>query len=565
MDIPIILLVGATLVFIAASSIISTHKAKRKLRERLGRSWGKLPEGKYRPGDLESIASYFMNSRKNNPNQFFIDDITWHDLDMDDLFIRLNETETSAGEEVLYRLLREPSFNPEVLRNRREWIESLRNGGKERLNIQLILARMGKKRWLKVTDYFFSSEPPRRWKTALYRLLAAAAVAAPFTIVLHAGLGTLLVFLVCSINMLVYSKRKAEIEDDLAAFANIVGLVVCAGKILNADPAALRSGDLLSRLRQRYDRIRDIGRRGFFLFYIQTGTLMDLAYDVVRVILLKELIDYEYICRAVAERREDIRDAYDIVGLIDCLIAVASFRTGVSYYCEPHFVGLKPETPLKLEFDDIYHPLIQDPVPNSLEMDRSVLVTGSNASGKSTFLKTVAINAILAQSVHTCLARRYSSPLCTVLTSMALRDNMKNGESYFVVEIRSLKRILDSLNSDIPCLCMIDEVLRGTNTIERIAASSQMLLQLSGENCLCIAATHDIELTYILETRYRNLHFHESVTRDGIVFDYRLYEGRAVSRNAIKLLRLMGYGDEIVDEAEKRADRFMNRGFWTEN
>ena len=145
---------------------------------------------------------------------------------------------------------------------------------------------------------------------------------------------------------------------------------------------------------------------------------------------------------------------------------------------------------------------------------------------------------------------------------MAVRDNLINGESYFIAEIKSIKRIMDYADGDIPCLCLIDEVLRGTNTIERIAASSQVLLQLAEQNCLGIAATHDIELTYILEDCYRNVHFQETIGKDGIVFDYRLRNGRATSRNAIKLLQLMGYSAAIVEEAEKRADNFISRGSW---
>jgi DNA mismatch repair ATPase MutS len=176
--------------------------------------------------------------------------------------------------------------------------------------------------------------------------------------------------------------------------------------------------------------------------------------------------------------------------------------------------------------------MISNAIANSLTTERPVLVTGSNASGKSTFLKAIALNAILAQSLHTCLSRSYSSPLFAVMTSMALRDSIRNGESYFIAEIKSIKRIFDFLNSKLPCLCLIDEVLRGTNTIERIAASSQVLLQLAGKNSICIAATHDIELTYILEQCYRNVHFQETIAENGVVFDYKLQEGRSTSRNA---------------------------------
>jgi DNA mismatch repair ATPase MutS len=201
-------------------------------------------------------------------------------------------------------------------------------------------------------------------------------------------------------------------------------------------------------------------------------------------------------------------------------------------------------------------------VLNSLVTDRSVLITGSNASGKSTFLKAVAVNAIFAQSIHTCLARKYHSTFFSVFTSMAMRDSVRDGESYFIAEIKSIRRIIEYLNDGTPCLCFIDEVLRGTNTIERIAASSEVLLHLARNNCLCMAATHDIELTCILEEGYRNLHFQETIAKDGIVFDYRLHDGRATSRNAIKLLRLMKFGEAIVSAAENRAARFANLGRW---
>jgi DNA mismatch repair ATPase MutS len=89
-----------------------------------------------------------------------------------------------------------------------------------------------------------------------------------------------------------------------------------------------------------------------------------------------------------------------------------------------------------------------------------------------------------------------------------------------------------------------------------------VLLQLAGKNSICIAATHDIELTYILEQCYRNVHFQETIAENGVVFDYKLQEGRSTSRNAIKLLQLIGYSSGIVAEAEKRADQFLKQGRW---
>ena len=132
---------------------------------------------------------------------------------------------------------------------------------------------------------------------------------------------------------------------------------------------------------------------------------------------------------------------------------------------------------------------------NSLHVSRGVLLTGSNASGKSTFLKTVAVNAILAQTVYTCMADSFETSFFQVYSSMALRDDLTGKESYYIVEIRSLKRVLDALGKGCHVLTFVDEVLRGTNTVERIAASSQILKSMCRPDSLCFAATHDIELT----------------------------------------------------------------------
>lgn len=216
-----------------------------------------------------------------------------------------------------------------------------------------------------------------------------------------------------------------------------------------------------------------------------------------------------------------------------------------------------------MKAENIYHPLLQNPVKNSILTERGVLITGSNASGKSTFLKTVAINAILAQTIHTCMADSYSAGLYRIMSSMALRDDLAGGDSYYIVEIKSLKRILNRLEEEgNPVLCFVDEVLRGTNTVERIAASTQILKSLSKASVLCFAATHDIELTHLLKKYYNNYHFEEEIVDNDVVFHYQLMRGRAVTRNAIKLLGVMGYDEEIIKEAEEMAEGFLEKGSW---
>lgn len=554
------ILVCAAIFTLVAASFIDARKAKRSKKKRTAESWGKEPVEKYKNEDLQSIASYFLNLKREHKSGFTIDDITWRDLDMDEIFMRLNSTGSSVGEETLYRLLREPSFEPEVLKARQKLIAFFQNNPADRLKIQTILYNLGKNRLINLTDYFSSREPRRQWKSNLYKFLSTVAVLSPVILFFNTGVGVLLILLSFATNMVVYYSAQSEIGPDLGALNYLVRIVRCTRQLLDANITGL--GELNDKLKTCFTKIRKIESKGFFLFFTGGGSLADVLGEYIKIILLKELIDYEYLLDTVSRHREELIEVYDIIGIIDSLISVASYRESVSAYTIPDLVQYSPAHARHLEFEGIYHPLIKNPVQNSLLMHRPVLVTGSNASGKSTLLKTVAVNAIFAQSICTCLAQKYSSCFYTVFTSMALRDNVRDGESYFVAEVRSIKRILDHLNDQVPCLCLIDEVLRGTNTVERIAASSQVLLYLAKSNCLCMAATHDIELTYILEDYYQNVHFQETIVDDRIVFDYMLYDGRAMSSNAIRLLRLMGYDEAIVREAENRAGLFMSQGNW---
>ena len=130
------------------------------------------------------------------------------------------------------------------------------------------------------------------------------------------------------------------------------------------------------------------------------------------------------------------------------------------------------------------------------------------------------------------------------------------------MEIRSLKRILDETEKQGSLLCIIDEVLRGTNTIERIAASSRILGNLRKPNVLSFAATHDIELSYILEALYENYHFEEEVGKEDVTFNYLLKNGRVTTRNAIRLLEMIGYDSKLVKQAKDAVESFEKTGIW---
>lgn len=253
---------------------------------------------------------------------------------------------------------------------------------------------------------------------------------------------------------------------------------------------------------------------------------------------------YDRIIRELKNKQNEFIELYKRVGEIDVAITIASFRKSLSLFCTPTF---HKEHILKIE--QIYHPLIDEPVCNSVTIDKSCIITGSNASGKSTYIKAVAINIILAQSIHTCMAKQMILPFARIITSMAVRDDLMAGESYYIKEIKYLNRIIKNLSEERLVICAIDEILRGTNTEERIAASASILRFLHKKNCIAIVASHDIELTKILDKMYDNYHFREQMQDKDITFDYKIYKGASTSKNAIKLLEYVGFPDEIIDGA----------------
>ena len=129
-------------------------------------------------------------------------------------------------------------------------------------------------------------------------------------------------------------------------------------------------------------------------------------------------------------------------------------------------------------------------------------------------------------------------------------------------ENKTHQMILEEAEKEECLLCIIDEVLRGTNTIERIGASSRILADLERDHVLPFAATHDIELSYILEDLYENYHFEEEVKEHEVVFNYLLKKGRVTTRNAIRLLEMTGYKTSLSEGARKAVKDFEETGIW---
>ncbi len=526
---------------------------KRKLKQILSSGYGQIPDVHYFQGDMERIGDYYAYRRKKGMDCFLIDNTTWYDLDMDEVYRRINPGLTSSGEQYLYYMLRSPATDAESYSRRERLIAFIEREEELRLKIQLILARLGRTRRAELRSAF-SPEAHSPLMLIVYLLLCLAVPASILALILVGQEAILPLIGFVTFNSLLHGRITRRIQTELDTLNYSVGMIFTMQRLRK-----LRSEKLDRHISSAYpalERLRGVLRAGGVSF-VSDGSMGDLLCTA----LLLDLINYEFLKTKLGKHHGDVFAIHEQLGRLDAAISIASYRKSMSgRVCTPN-IDFGSESSF-IRAEGLCHPLIEDCVPNSLNTDGSILITGSNASGKSTFLKSTALCAIMAQSICTCVAESYTASPFRIMSSMALRDDILSGESYYIVETRSLKRILDAMDAHPPLLCVVDEVLRGTNTVERIAASSRVLEALAADGALCLAATHDIELCSLLGKSFRLFHFTERVGEDEMLFDYLLRPGRATSRNAINLLKLLGFEEKIVDSAHQRAEAYLEKGIW---
>ena len=223
----------------------------------------------------------------------------------------------------------------------------------------------------------------------------------------------------------------------------------------------------------------------------------------------------------------------------------------MSQWTRPEFTAVRKT----LHVESLAHPLLAHAVPNSLDVDgRSVLITGSNMSGKTTFVRTLGVNAVLAQTLCTACARQWRAPLLRVHTSIGRADSLVDGKSYYLAEAESVLALVRAKGDSQQHLYLLDEVFRGTNTTERVAAAYAVLAYLNDGADIVVAATHDLELLELLSGTYDMHHFREQIVDDNLTFDYLIQAGPSSTRNAIALLRLMRYPESLVQNALSAID-----------
>ena len=226
--------------------------------------------------------------------------------------------------------------------------------------------------------------------------------------------------------------------------------------------------------------------------------------------------------------------------------ALTSFST--FHYNNPNYAFAEIDEQLIIDGKEIGHPLIRSKVrvTNDFSLGNPanvMLVTGANMAGKSTFLRAIGVNCILALNGAPVCASQWKCSVATLRTGMRTTDSLKDHESYFYAELNRLQSIIEELRARKPVVILLDEILKGTNSNDKLAGSRELIKQFIDKNALVLIATHDI-LLGDMETQYPNhilnTCFEGRIENDQLTFDYKLNRGLAQRANATFLMKKMG-------------------------
>ena len=500
---------------------------------------------------FDKIKWYFAKNDSNKADQILTEQ-TCTDLNLDEFFVHINRTSSCVGQQYLYDCIRRILHKP-VIEEYEPNIQYFKDNKELSDRFRVLLSGLAEHDAYYICSLFQDKPPmPSRMMKWICKILQFLPLLFT-TIFIVFPKGIWLLFIVSFyISNIVFHYRSKQIQ--YAYFYSIpqfLKLVAIAKKISKETSLNKIQPDIKQRLQTLQPLVR---RLSGFKFSIK------LENDFVMLLWgIKELVDIFFLSEPnrlfhsfhlMNEKKEDIKAVFNYVGHIDMLLSVGYLQKELPYYCKPQWCEAG------LQFTDIYHPLIEQCVPNTLDTDgKSVLLTGSNMSGKTTFIRTIALNMLSAQTLNICFARNFSGQRMRIYSAINMHDNLIESQSFYMKEVLTVKNMLEKSECG-NNLFVLDEIFKGTNTPERIAASKAVLSFLAKNSNIVFASTHDIELADMLSEEYELYYFCELIQENKLHFDYLLKQGKLKHRNAIKLLKISGYPETVVNEANAIVEKW---------
>lgn len=464
-----------------------------------------------------------------------VSDITANDLNLDEILEKMNHSMSKMGLEYFYYRLRDLILDKDELIRLQEKRKIYKDREEDLEDLQFQLGRLG---YFKedVLDLVEEEIKIQREIDLAAKIFSFTALYILILFITLRAQAILFIFGLLAANTLIYKKFK---EMTLGKLDTLVRLK----SLLNVSEGLLKNKSQIFKdeIEEIENILKDIEplKRSLRTFGFLTGNMeMDFAETYKNILFLSEARSFSKTQKYFKDYKEEIFRLYYILGKIDCEIGVISlskaYETGEASFGN------------KIVGKNLYNPLIRNPVPNDLDLEKSIILTGSNASGKSTYLRTLGINTIFALAFGIFFGEEFEVKPMKITSAIDISDSIMKNLSYFMAESKAIGEMIED---DREKIILLDEIFRGTNTIDRIASATATLKYLAKNNHV-IAATHDIELTILLKDLFVNKHFEEKIEEGDIKFDYLLKDGPATSRNAIAILNNLNYPREIIEEAK---------------
>jgi len=503
---------------------------------------------------LQFINSNELNILQGFPNKFdngqslLSNESYYADLDVfgeRSLFHLLNRTVTSHGTEALSKLLKQPFTEAKTIVNYQEAIQVLapQHNIHENIISSALLNKDHHESMSTIHDWL--EEPAilitNKWLSITRYLLPVLNFFTLFIYLISDNYFWLTLTVILSwIHIGSFSKyinrqhallgRKQEMLDQYASILKEFTKV-------NTEQSVLLQQHLHTAL-QAHLQVKKLSR---------LTNLLDQRLNFLVNILFNSFLLYDVQCMISLEKwkvrnKQYLKGWMDSVATIECLVSLSKFAYNHPTFCFPVL-----QNNLMIEAEEIAHPLIpiNERIPNNVSLGKTgklLLITGSNMSGKTTFLRTIGINTLLAQCGAPVCATSFSFTPVHIYTSIRISDSLQDHTSYFMAELKRLSEIKNNVADMKPSLILIDEILRGTNSEDKYYGSAEFVKKLIQYNCLTLFATHDLKLSE-LENEYKglieNYCFESIIENDELKFDYRILKGVAQNKNASFLMKKM--------------------------
>jgi TM2 domain-containing membrane protein YozV len=465
------------------------------------------------------------------------------------IFQYINRTATSVGNARLAQWLSVPCLSTTEIKERQQAVADLKSRRAWRQQFQSEGIRVSEETndtrgllsWLHM---------PAEFGSKLYRVLIVLTPIAGATMValLVAGVVSFQLFVLYMFLPLGYAFAKAKKVQQshellsrrgevLQKYGRLLAMIVAED--FDSTPLKNLQSDLTAQHHSAL-ALRKLGR----ITQAFDSRLNIFAWLLLNYFVLWDILQARRLERWRLQYCEHVEKWLDIVAQIDALSSLGNY-----WHNRPDFImPLPAEKSFVLKAQDCGHPLIhsESRVDNPVSFDswrQFYIVTGANMAGKSTYLRTVGINFILAMAGAPVCASEFAFSPAEIYTSLRTTDDLLKSESYFFAELKRLKAIIDRLEAGTKLFIILDEILKGTNSADKQQGSKALLRKLLHYEASGLIATHDLSLGELAKEHPANItnkRFEVEIVNDNLLFDYKLKEGISQNLNATFLMRKMG-------------------------